>query len=277
MIISRTPLRISFFGGGSDYPQWYLEHEGAVLATTIDKYCYVILHDGRSSRFFDLPTKAGLASSSAYTVGLLRVCTDLDPVTISKLATTWEQDKMNGNVGSQDQYLCAVGGFHLLKFYEYGIKDTPVDPDVVVPLQDYLMLFDTHQYRLASNVVAHQLEHMKEHETLLTRMARMAEEGLELLRVKDYVMFGRLLDESWQLKKQLSDSVSTPAIDTIYQSAIQAGVLGGKVLGGGGGGFMVFFVEPEKQEAVKNALSDLTHVPFKFENEGSKVIYADRP
>lgn len=275
MIISRTPLRLSFLGGGTDYVQWYLEHEGAVLATTIDKYCYVILHDGRSSRFFDLPTKAGLASSSAYTVGLLRACTDLDCVTISKLATTWEQDKMNGNVGSQDQYLCAVGGFHLLKFYEYGIKDTPVPTEIAAPLQDYLMLFDTHQYRLASSVVAHQLEHIKEHEALLTRMAKMAEEGLGLIKTKDYANFGSLLDIAWQNKKQLSDHVSTPTIDAIYDSAIKAGALGGKILGGGGGGFMVFFVEPEKQEGVKNALSDLSLYPFRFENEGSKVIYHD--
>ena len=114
MKTSRTPLRISFLGGGSDYPQFYNEYGGAVLGTSINKYCYVVLHDGHSHYFFDLPTKAGLGSSSAYTVGLLRICTELDKLTIAKLATTWEQDKMNGKVGSQDQYLCSIGGFHLL-------------------------------------------------------------------------------------------------------------------------------------------------------------------
>src|SRR3990167_5676315 len=125
MIISRTPLRISFCGGGTDYPQWYNEHGGAILGTSINKYCYVMIHDGKSWFTFDLPNKSGLGSSSAYTVGLLRVCTDLDKITIAKLATTWEQDKMNGNVGSQDQYLCALGGFHYLKFSEHGVRDIP--------------------------------------------------------------------------------------------------------------------------------------------------------
>ena len=109
MIISRTPLRISFFGGGTDYPQWYRTHKGAILGGTIDKYCYVTLHEGWSSFTFDLPNKSGLASSSAYTIGLLRVCSELDKLTIARIATTWEQDKMNGIVGSQDQYLCSVG------------------------------------------------------------------------------------------------------------------------------------------------------------------------
>lgn len=275
MIISRTPLRISFFGGGSDYPQWFNEHDGAILGTSINHYCYVMLHDGRSWFTFDLPNKSGLGSSSAYTVGLLRVSTELDKLTISKLATTWEQDKMNGNVGSQDQYLCSLGGFHHLRFNEHGIRDTVLSPELVNPLQDYLMLFDTHQYRRAGDVVAHQLAGIKEHEALLTEMVGMVDYAIETLRQKCYLTFGDTLGESWALKKQLSSHVSTPEIDAIYEAAIRAGARGGKLLGAGGGGFIIFFVEPERQEAVKEAMSELTYVPFKFETEGSVILYHD--
>lgn len=276
MIISRTPLRISFCGGGSDYPQFYLHYgDGAVLGTTIDKYCYVVLHDGESCHFFDLPNKSGLASSSAYTVGLLRACTELDKDTIAKLATTWEQDKMNGNVGSQDQYLCSHGGFHLLRFSEQGIRDTTLPEDIVKPLEGYLMLFDTHQYRRSGDIIARQLEHLKKNRKILTRMGAMVDDGLYAIYQKDWTSFGKLLDEAWTLKRQLSKYVSTPSIDVIYTTAIKAGATGGKLLGGGGGGFIIFLTEPDKQESVKKALSDLTYVPFEFENVGSVVIYKD--
>jgi D-glycero-alpha-D-manno-heptose-7-phosphate kinase len=275
MIISRTPLRISFFGGGTDYPQYYNIHGGAILGTTIDKFCYVMLHNGKSWYTFDLPNKSGLASSSAYTVGLLRVCTELDNLTLSRLATTWEQDKTGGMVGSQDQYLCAMGGFHHLKFSEHGIKDIPLVSEWVTPLQDYLMLFDTNQYRRNGDIIPSQLERIKENETILTRMGEIVEEGIESLKQQDYISFGKLLDETWWLKRRLSDKVSTPLIDQIYDTAINAGVMGGKLLGGGGGGFILFMVEPDKQEKVRQALNGLDYVKFNFENDGTKVIYRD--
>ncbi len=275
MIISRTPLRISFFGGGTDYPQWFNEYGGTALGTSIDKYCYVMMHDGRSWKTFDLPTKSGLGSSSAYTVGLLRVCTESDRQTIAKLATTWEQDKTGGKVGSQDQYLCAVGGFHLLKFSEHGIKDTIVNSEIVSPLQDYLMLFDTGQYRLAGDVVAEQLERMKKNRKLLMRIMEMPNEGIRCINLSDWIAFGTLLNEAWLIKRQLSKHISTDMIDDIHKSAMRAGAMGGKLLGAGGGGFILFCVEPEKQASVRFALRELTYVPFKFETKGTEVIYHD--
>ena len=232
-----------------------------------------MLHDGKSWSTFDLPNKSGLASSSAYTVGLLRVCTELDKVTIAGLATIWEQDKMNGLVGSQDQYLCSVGGFHLLRFSEHGIRDKEIDQAIVEPLQDYLMLFDTHQYRMGSFLIADQLARMKENEDTLSLLAKIVDEGMVALTGHDYKRFGELLGESWELKKKLATTVSTPEIDAIYEKAIEAGATGGKLLGGGGGGFILFLCEPEKQEKVKQALSDLTYVPFRFETEGTKILY----
>ncbi len=275
MIISRTPFRISFLGGGTDYPQWFNEHGGAVLATSINQYCYVMLHNGIVNHTLDIPTKSGMATSSAYTVGLLRACTDHDQKTIAKLATVWEQDKMNAKVGSQDQYICAVGGFHLLRFDESGIRDTVIKPEIINPLEKYLMLFDTHQYRRAGDIVEHQLEEMGKHTKLLQSMMEMVDKGLEFVQKSDWLSFGKLLHESWLLKRQLSSYVSTSKIDSIYETALKSGAVGGKLLGAGGGGFMLFLVEPDKQEKVKNVLSDLSYIPFKFEIEGAKIIYKD--
>ena len=276
MIISRTPHRISLTGGGTDYEKWYLHHDGAILGGSINRYVYVCLHDGKINHFSDLPTKSGLASSSAYTVGLLRACSNSSQVEIAKMATTLEIEKTGGMVGSQDQYLCSVGGFHHLKFSEHGIRDIPISRELVTPLQEWLMLFDTHQYRRNGDVIPSQLKEMDNHEDAYKRMAEMPQEGVWRLQEKDYNAFGEILDEAWQLKRQLSDKVSTPTIDIIYAKAINAGAVGGKLLGGGGGGFIIFVVEPGRQESVKLALSDLTHVPFKFEYEGTKVLYADR-
>ena len=273
MKISRTPLRISFFGGGTDYRQYYQDHEGAILGTSINHYCYVMLHNGESWMTFDLPNKSGLGSSSAYTVGLLRVCTELDKLTISRLATTWEYDKTGGNVGAQDQHLCAMGGFHLLRFFPHGIRDEPVENTGT--LINHLLLFDTHQYRRSGDIIAQQLHEMKRHRSILKEVAKMPDRGLKLIQKEDYLGFGQLLHEAWLMKRQLSKRVSTLEIDDIYSKAKQAGAIGGKILGAGGGGFIIFLVKPEKQEEVKKALSDLTFVDFKFEGEGTKLIYHD--
>jgi D-glycero-alpha-D-manno-heptose-7-phosphate kinase len=275
VITSRTPLRISFFGGGSDYPQHYLEHGGSVLGGTINKYVYVTLHNGKEFHLFDVPPRSGLASSSAYTVGLLRLSTQLDNKTIAQLAEVWEREKTNGNVGSQDQYLCAMGGFHYLKFSGHGIQDTPVDMELVRPLGDYLLLFDTHEYRMGSKSIATQLKRVKQNTKLLCRMAEMAGEGLSLLKDKDYIYFGKLLNEAWERKRELSKYVSTESIDNIYTSAIKAGALGGKLLGGGGGGFIIFLVEDHNQVAVRKVLENLTRVEFEFNDHGSEIIYSD--
>ena len=275
MIISRTPLRLSLFGGGSDYPVWYQKHGGAVLGTTIDKYCYVSLHAGRSWDTYDLPTKSGLATSSAYTVGLLRVCSNLDTKTLAAVATLWEQEKLSYNVGSQDQYLCAMGGFRKIMFDEHGIRDKLLEPEMVAPLQDRLMLFDTHQRRISGDVIASQLERITENERALESMMAMVHEAVGIIQSGKWPDFGALLDEGWELKKSLSAAVSTPEIDRIYGTAKSAGATGGKLLGAGGGGFILFFVEPDKQESVKAALENLTHVPFEFETAGTEIIYSD--
>ena len=211
-----------------------------------------------------------MGTSSAYTVGLLKTSVRGDNKKIAQLATVIERDKLDGRVGYQDQYMCAVGGFRLLNFSPSGIWDKEIKD--ILWLNDYLMLFDTGFYRSAGKIVVSQLERIEQNQSALGQLKQYTFDGEQYLLRKDYKQFGALLDEAWALKKGLSDKVSTGDIDCIYDAAKMSGAIGGKLLGAGGGGFILFLVEPDRQESIRQALG-LYHVPFKFENEGSQIIF----
>ena len=324
MIISRTPFRISFFGGGTDYPAWSCENGGAVLATTIDKYCYIscrylppffehkyrvvyskienakeisqiehpaaravlqwlkcdrgleIHHDG------DLPARSGLGSSSSFTVGLISAIMALDGRYISKTeladgAIHIEQNVLKENVGSQDQVSVAHGGFNYIEFKRDGTNDVRplvLRRSVLEVLEGSLMLFFTGISRFSSEIAKTQIENIKRREMELRRMREMVGEAISILNGGENGLdhFGRLLDEAWQCKKALSDKVSNSIIDQIYEEAVTGGALGGKILGAGGGGFILFYVKAKHQAKVKDRLKGLIHVPFHFENSGSRIV-----
>ncbi|MFC1954119.1 kinase [Chloroflexota bacterium] len=324
MIISRTPFRISFFGGGTDYPVWYRENGGAVLGTSIDKYCYItcrclppffehkhrivysqaelvrdideirhpavretlrfmeitegmeIHHDG------DLPARTGLGSSSSFTVGLLHALYALKGIMPTKMqlardAIRIEQNILKENVGSQDQSLAAFGGFTRIDFsgeQDIEIKRIAIKPERVESLQNHLMLFFTGFSRTASEIAGEQIKQTPHKKRELAEMHRMVDEAINILN-GDYDLsdFGRLLHESWQLKRSLTDKISTPYTDFLYEKATSAGATGGKLMGAGGGGFMLFFAKPELQPKVREALDNLLCVPFRFENSGSQIIF----
>ena len=324
MIISRTPFRVSFFGGGTDYPQWYREHGGAVLATTIDKYCYIsvrklppffehrfrvvysivenvqqtadikhpavravlewmqveagleIHHDG------DLPARAGLGSSSAFTTGLINAIHALEGRRVSQEelaneALHVEQDVINEPVGSQDQLSAAFGGFNHITFRQDGSYQ--VNP-LIVPrtrlelLQDHLMLLFTGISRLSTEVAAVTIANLPQREAALQEMQRMVDQGIAILAspAAEITDFGRLLHESWLLKRSLADRVSSASIDDMYSAARAEGAIGGKILGAGGGGFLLLFVKPEDRARVRERLKTFIDVPFRFENSGSRIV-----
>ena len=324
MIISRTPFRVSFFGGGSDYPAWYQEHGGQVLATTIDKYCYIscrylppffehkyrivyskienvkeiseiehpavkavlswmksergleIHHDG------DLPARSGLGSSSSFTVGLINVLMAMKGQHISnedvaKLAIHIEQDIIKENVGSQDQISASYGGFNHIEFKtdnSMDVRPVILPQEKLEELENHLMLFFTGFSRYASDIAKSKIANFKNRVTELKKMKEMVGEAISILQSGNNSLddFGKLLGESWRHKRSLSDKVSTPVIDGIYNEAIKAGALGGKILGAGGGGFLLLFVRPELHNKVMEKFKDLIYVPFKFENSGSKIV-----
>jgi D-glycero-alpha-D-manno-heptose-7-phosphate kinase len=324
MIISRTPFRISFFGGGTDHPSWYKLHGGAVLSTSFDKYCYITCRE--LPPFFDhkyriaysqvenakcldeiehpavravlgemgfdhglevhcdadLPARSGLGSSSSFVVGMLHSLSALQGKRVTKdwlayEAIRIEQNVLRENVGSQDQVAAAHGGFNIIHFHQDGtLKIEPL----VLPikkkqeLNDHLMLFFTGFSRISSEIAKAQIDNLTKKSEELHRMRAMVEQGVEILTSgRDLCAFGELLHSGWMHKRAMSDQVSNSKIDALYGTARKAGAIGGKLLGAGGGGFMLMFVSPEKQEAVRQALGELIYVPFKFEAAGSQVIY----
>ena len=235
-----------------------------------------IHHDG------DLPAKTGLGSSSSFTVGLLNSLYALKGVIPSKLqlakeAIHIERDILKENVGAQDQVAAAFGGFNKINFNgkdEIKIEPITIGKERIKQLENHLMLFFTGFSRTASDIAKSQIENTPNKKRELSLMYQMVDEAIKILNEKgDIKDFGKLLHEAWLLKKSLTDKISTPEIDNIYEKALQAGALGGKLLGAGGGGFMVLFVPPENQPGVREKLKNLLEVKFHFENEGSKIIY----
>lgn len=324
MIISRTPFRISFFGGGTDYPAWFHENGGAVLSTTIDKYCYIscrklppffeykhriayskfeqvnetneIIHPSVREAFKfmnvsegleihhdgDLPARSGIGSSSSFTVGLLHALYAQEGRMVSKRklaidAIHIEQEMIKENVGSQDQIIAAFGGLNKIEFsneHHFEISPVTISQDRLQNLENHLMLFFSGFTRIASKIAQDQVSKIKNNVSELQTMRSMVEEAITILNGNgDLTDFGKLLHESWQLKKNLSNKVSNTHIDHVYDMACKAGAIGGKILGAGGGGFVLFFVKPEDRERLKETLGFLLHVPFGFEASGSRIVY----
>jgi len=323
MIITRTPLRMSFFGGGTDYPAWFRENGGAVLATTIDKFLY--LHCRYLPQFFDfksrivwsrieqvqnsseivhpairgvlewmnitegveihhhgdLPARTGLGSSSSFTVGLIHALHALRGELVSKRllaeeAIYVEQQVLRENVGVQDQIQSAFGGLNRIDIRPDGsfeVVPLVVRADRLGDLQKHLLLLYTGLSRHASEIAAEQVSTINSKVAELRAMRAMVDDAEQILagsgELKD---FGRLLDESWKLKRSLSSKISPTFVNDIYDAARKAGAIGGKLLGAGGGGFMLLFVEPERRATVARALNRLLPVPFQFERGGTQLV-----
>ena len=326
MIITRTPFRISFFGGGTDYPVYYQQHDGLVLSTTINKYCYITCRylppffdhkfRGRYMRkreltaaadefehpsireclkflevedgveiihTSDIPAMSGIGSSSSFTVGCLNALHALNGRMVTKRKLAYdaihvEQDLIGEHVGSQDQVAAAFGGMNKIEFNrneEIRVHPITIGKEKIEYLQRSLMFFFSGFSRNASEIAREQIETTPMHLSDLLEMKQMVTEAIQILNGphEDITDFGRLMHDSWMIKRSLTSKISNTAIDDIYTTARKAGALGGKLCGAGGGGFILLFVPPEKQPAVKKALHGLLLVPFRFEQLGSHVIF----
>ena len=323
MIITRTPFRMSFFGGGTDLQEFYEEHGGAVLSSTFDKYVYVTVR--HLPRFFDyknqltyskiervgsvdelehpmvrnamklldmheliihydadLPARTGLGTSSSFAVGLLNAFYHLkgkqrDKRGLADDAIYVERVMCNEAGGLQDQIAASFGGFNRINFTAdgYEVKPIIISEKRKQQLNDNLMFFFTGFTRFSSEIQEDTKKNADKNIETLLKMKDLVDQAEEILvsKERDLDDFGRLLDQSWKLKRTTGNKVSTDEIDEIYEKAMNAGALGGKLLGAGGGGFVVFYVPEDKQEDVKKALNHLLYVPFKFENSGTQVIY----
>ena len=321
MIITKTPFRVSFCGGGSDMANFYEKYGGCVLSTSINKYCYISIHpyfnekqtllkysenelvdeiDQIKHSIFrqvlkdmhihgveitstaDIPGGTGLGSSSTFTVGLLNTLSCykgkfMSKDKLAKLACEVEIEKLGNPIGKQDQYGAALGGLNFIKFNQDGsVSHEPILMEVKTykKLQKNLLMFYTGTTRSANTILAEQTKNITSEDKAknLLKMCGLAKDMKVALENNDISSFGKILDEGWQLKKELASGIANPAIDEAYKIAMKNGALGGKLLGAGGGGFLLFYCEEEKQEQLKKALG-LRALDFTFERDGTSVIY----
>lgn len=324
LIITKTPFRMSFFGGGTDMPSFFLKNGGAVISTTFDKYCYVNvrhlprffdystelsysktervteiekiqhpaiknamkmldMHEIRLTYEADLPARSGLGTSSSFAVGMLNAFYALkgkyaDKKKLADEAIYLERTLCNEAGGWQDQIAASYGGMNRINFNEDGYEVNPIiiDPKRKKKLNNNLMMFFTGFTRFSSEVqIANSNGNKNNKIEQLKEMYSLVDEAEKILTDcrRDIDDFGRLLDVTWKLKRQTGSAVSTNSIDELYNKGIDAGALGGKLLGAGGGGFLVFYVKPENRECVMNAMKNLLYIPFEFEDGGTRVIH----
>jgi D-glycero-alpha-D-manno-heptose-7-phosphate kinase len=248
--------------------------EGLAMLGYTDATGVEIHHQG------DLPARTGVGSSSSFAVGLILALKALRGEAIGRhdlalAAIDLEQNRLRDNVGSQDQVAAAHGGLNVIDFDTDGtIRVTPVaaDPARVRALEERMMMFYTGLSRMGSEVAADLVANIGAREAQLHRMRALVDQATKVLHGGDLDDFGHLLDETWQLKRQLSALVSNDGIDAIYARARAAGALGGKLLGAGTAGFMLFYVPPGRREAVQDALRDLLHVPVRLDTEGATLL-----
>ena len=323
MIITKTPFRMSFFGGGTDMEEYFRENGGAVISTTFDKYCYVTvrhlppffeyttditysktervtsvekikhpavrnamkmldMHELRLTYDADLPARSGLGTSSSFAVGMLNAFYALkgkyaDKKKLADEAIYLERVLCGEAGGWQDQIAAAYGGLNRINFSSDGYEVLPIiiSTERREQLNNNLMMFFTGFTRFSSDVQKAAASHSEDKLSKLREMYGLVDEAEKILTDKraDLDDFGRLLDHTWRLKRGTSRVVSTESIDGLYEKGLSAGALGGKLLGAGGGGFLLFYVRPDRQEAVRRALSGLLEIPFRFESDGSRVIH----
>lgn len=323
MIITKTPFRMSFFGGGTDMESFFKENGGAVLSTTFDKYCYVNvrhlprffdystelsyakiervtdvndiqhpaireamkmldMHEIRLTYEADLPARSGLGTSSSFAVGMINAFYALkgkyaDKKKLADAAIYLERELCKEAGGWQDQIAASYGGFNRINFNSDGYEVLPliINPERKRQLNNNLMMFFTGFTRFSSDVQKANASNKADKVNQLKEMLALVDEAEKVLvdKQSDLDEFGRLLDHTWRIKRKTGNTVSTNSIDELYDKGLKAGALGGKLLGAGGGGFLVFYVEPDKQEKVKKAMEDLLYIPFEFEDGGTRVIH----
>jgi D-glycero-alpha-D-manno-heptose-7-phosphate kinase len=327
MIITQTPFRISFFGGGTDYPGYFEKHgSGAVLGTAIHHSAYLSV-SRFYSRLFDysiriayrqvecvrsldeiqhapfreclrrcgittdveinytgeLPSFSGLGSSSSFVVGLLNALhafqnRSVRPIDLAREAMEMEQDTLGESVGCQDQAFAALGGFNVIEFRprrEIVVNRVPLSTERLEEFEQHLLLFHTGIKRRADEIAASQIKRIGDNRETLRRMHRMVEDGYQILTSgRSLAEFGCLLDQAWKLKCSLDPTISNSEILAMYQEGIEAGAIGGKLLGAGGGGCLLFFAPPEKHAGLRAQLSRLVEIPVRINAPGSRIIHA---
>jgi D-glycero-alpha-D-manno-heptose-7-phosphate kinase len=327
MIITRTPFRISFAGGGTDLREFYCKEPGKVISTSINKYIYVVVKRQigivefkyrinwskvefrdriediehpivrealkmfdidfpiEITTFTDIPGQTGLGSSSAFSVGLVHALHALKGEMVTKhvLATEAahiEVDLLGRTMGKQDHFASAYGNINVFTFNpdETVIVDpVPYQKEIREAIESKLMLFYLDIKRDASEILTTQSRGTQNKRSHLRQMQNLVGIVSEIFsNNKNRNVLGEILHQGWEIKRTLTEEISTDKIDKYYHDARDAGAVGGKLLGAGGGGFLLLYVEKQNHEVVIDALSDLFYLPVKFDTGGTRITYYDQ-
>lgn len=318
MIISKTPLRISLFGGGTDFPEYFNKKKSTIIGTSINKYIYItfsrtLRFDNNNIKIFyknnefvnnvkklkhnvvkrilikekitndldlhivaDLPSYSGLGTSSAFTVGLMNLLKSVRKINISehqlaKECINFERNTLGETVGFQDQIHAAYGGFNKIEIYKKNIKVTSLDFNKK-KLEKNLFLVFTGLTRKADDIEKEKIKRIKINFKYLDKINEISEFAYKLLKKNKIDEVGKLLAETWELKKKLIGGLSNKTIDDLYEKGISAGASGGKLLGAGAGGFLLFYVESKYKKLFLSKMKKNKVVDFEFSLEGSKII-----
>ncbi|MBP3201180.1 MAG: GHMP kinase [Lachnospiraceae bacterium] len=328
MIISKTPLRASLFGGGTDFKAYFETSTmgyGSVLSAALDMHVYItvnkkfddkirVVYNGNELvddieelkhniirealkltgitkgieviYMADIPLSTagiGLASSSALAVGVLNALHAykgefVTPEVLAKEACHIEIDLLGQRIGIQDQYAVANGGFNRYRFLNDGtVSVTPfvIDEKYKKILYNNLMMFFTGNTRDSRKILSEQSDNIENKRKQLDELVLTVDKVYKEINNKNIEIVGTELDKTWTIKKSLSNGISNENIDNMYDLAKKSGAVGGKVLGAGGGGFMLFYVNDQNKEKVRNSLKDYREIPFEVDNEGSRIVFVD--
>tara|TARA_B100001093_G_scaffold519622_1_gene609501 strand:+ start:2055 stop:3038 length:984 start_codon:yes stop_codon:yes gene_type:complete len=324
MIITRSPLRISLGGGGTDLKSYYKNHSGFLIAGAINKYVYINFHQSFNDKIIlkysqieevenvneiahpiiretlklfsinntnieiasmaDIPSGTGLGSSGSFTTALIKACHLYKknisyPEIIAKEACNVEIDILKEPIGKQDQYISSYGGLSCFDFNKDGsVLVTPlkISKDSILNLEENLLLFFTGFSRSASKILKSQVTQSEKNENSiienLHEVKEMGYQSKKYLENGDLNSFANLMNDHWQIKKKRSKTMTNKKIDSYYQSGIDNGAIGGKVIGAGGGGFLMFYASDKKLLRNKMQSLGLIEINFQFEFEGTKSI-----
>lgn len=325
MIICKTPYRVSFFGGGSDYPEWYRRYGGEVISCTINKYIYLscrelppffnhkyrivyssienckkikeikhpaareiikkynINNSGLEIHYDgDLPSRSGVGSSSSFVVGLINILNEFNNKKISKKqlaikSIELEQKILAETVGSQDQIAASYGGLNNIKFLKnnkFKVNHIKLDKDSKNKFSNNLVMIYSGEQRTAKYIARSYVNKLtSEKKKYMNEILSHVKIARKLLENKDFDTFGKLLNENWMRKKELSGNISTNRIEQIYAESMNSGAFGGKLLGAGGGGFLLIYIKKNKLENLRRKLRGTIFIPLRISDEGSKIIF----
>lgn len=328
-VIVKTPLRISLFGGGSDYKEYFERSGGAVLGGTINKYIYtvclpmspvaetryrltyskveaidriediqhpviraVLKDEGYDTPFnlaviSDIPGGSGLGSSSAFTVGFLNLVNHLKGLSPTKFdlaqaAVRVESELLKERVGVQDQYHAAFGGFSLYEFHKDNTAISPIQMSSAFRsrLNESIVLVHTKRYRSASAVLEEQVRKTAagKVDTDLDSIKALCFEARKCFQARngeaDLIELGRMLSETWRIKRSLSSSITHADLDEIYDKSMALGAYGGKLAGAGGGGFFMFLAPSDTIRKMREVFGGERVVKIEFQDEGSRLLKA---